>query len=220
MIDPVTVGTALLAHIEPHPGQARAFNAWYERDHFYANAMAGPGMYAGARWVATRACKRTRLTGDLLGGSYLATYWILPDRQAEWDEWSAREYARTPPDRLFAGRDHVHTGIYRFVFDLRTEGAPPPATALDHGFAGVVEVGGNADEVEEWAHHVLGPDVPLVMVFASQRTVLSDLNPGDHYVALGFCPDDPLTVPLPETAGFASAYIATVPGTDRYVDDL
>ena len=93
-----------------------AFNAWYERDHFYAAAMAGPGMYAGARWVATRACKDVRLPGRLFGdparGSYLATYWLLPGTQAEWDDWAARAYAATPPERLFAGREHLHTAVY------------------------------------------------------------------------------------------------------------
>ena len=57
--DPVTIGSAVVAYIEPAPGEAAAFNAWYERDHFYAAAMAGPGMYAGARWVAN-ACVQGR----------------------------------------------------------------------------------------------------------------------------------------------------------------
>ena len=43
----VAVGTAVIAYIEPHAGQAQAFNRWYERDHFYAATTAGPGAFVG-----------------------------------------------------------------------------------------------------------------------------------------------------------------------------
>ena len=53
----------IIAYIEPDAGQARAFNRWYERDHMYETATAGPGAFSGARWVATRACKAMRPPG-------------------------------------------------------------------------------------------------------------------------------------------------------------
>jgi len=40
--------------------------------------------------------------------------WVLPGKQAEWDEWVGREMATIAAEgRLFAGRDHVHTAVYR-----------------------------------------------------------------------------------------------------------
>jgi hypothetical protein len=233
--EPVAVGTAVVAYIEPHEGQARAFNAWYERDHFYAAAMAGPGMYAGARWVATRACKAVRpsttLFGDPARGSYLATYWVLPGAQEAWDEWARGVYASMPPERLFAGRDHVHTAVYRYLWEIRTEDAPPPATALDHGFDGVIAIASLApgEWVKDWARSLLSNRMTLMLAMASKRTIMSDSEPDDHVLVLGFCRDDPLAVwrdsvaPALERApglGFASPFVRTVPGTDRYTDEL
>jgi hypothetical protein len=233
--EPVPIGTAVVAYIEPHAGHARAFNAWYEGDHFYAAAMAGPGMYAGARWVATRECKAlrpdARLFGDPTRGSYLATYWVLPDRQAAWDEWAAREYESMPPERRFAERDHVHTAVYRYLWSTGTEDAPPPATALDHGFDGVIAVASLApsDWVADWARTLVSNELRLVLAFASRRTIMSDAQPTDHVLLLGFCRTDPLDVWRRRVApqlgaapglGFASPFLRTVPGTDRYTDSL
>jgi hypothetical protein len=233
--EPVTVGTAVVAYIEPHEGLARDFNRWYERDHFYAAAMAGPGMFAGARWVATRACKglrpEKRLFGDPERGSFLATYWILPGMHTEWEEWSTRQYASMPADRLFAGRDHIHTAAYRFLWEARTEDAPPPATALDHGFAGLVAIGSlaPADWVASWVRSVLCNELHLVVALASKRTIMSTAQPVDHVLLLGFCRNDPIEVWRRRIApnldampglGFASPFLRTIPGTDAYVDEL
>ncbi|HEX5097026.1 MAG TPA: hypothetical protein VFX21_13460 [Acidimicrobiia bacterium] len=225
MTEYVTVGTAVIAYIEPHEGRARAFNAWYERDHFYAAAMAGPGCYAGARWVATRDCKESRTEGWLFGdnavGSYLATYWILPGKQEEWDEWIAREYGSMPPERLFAARDHLHTAVYDFAWDSRADGAPIPATALDHGFAGVVVTGWtDGGAAREWAEWIIDAEVPLVMAFSPQRTIMSAANPPPHKLVLAFTRMDPRLTPLPLDAEYGSAFLATIPGTDTYVDEL
>ncbi len=231
MTDPVTIGSAVVAYIEPAAGEAAAFNAWYERDHFYAAAMAGPGMYAGARWVATRACKDARLPGRLFGdparGSYLATYWLLTGMQEEWDDWAVRAYAATPPERLFAGREHMHTAVYGCDWDVRADGAPPPATALDHGFAGVIAVATTGD-AHEWVDALVGPDLPLAVGFDPQRVIMSSANPEPHTLVLAFCTGDSLGV-WPRIApvlanrtdiGFASPFLRTIPGTDTYVDEL
>src|SRR3977135_1720358 len=104
----VRMGTAIVALIEPHAGQAREFNRWYERDHLYAATTAGPGAFAGARWVATRACKAVRRGGatgfgDAARGSFLTTVWLLVDTQAEWDAWVAqRMEGLRAQDRMFA----------------------------------------------------------------------------------------------------------------------
>ena len=61
---PVTLGSILLTLVEPHPGYEIAYNRWYERDHFYAGCLVGPGILAGARWVATREMKALRFPDD------------------------------------------------------------------------------------------------------------------------------------------------------------
>ena len=196
MTDPVTVGSAVVAYIEPAAGEAAAFNAWYERDHFYAAAMAGPGMYAGARWVATRACKDARLPGRLFGdparGSYLATYWLLPGAQAEWDDWAARVRTRR---RRGSGSSRVGSTCtprsYGCDWDLRAGRAPAPAAALDRGFPGVVAIATTGD-AREWADDLVGPDLPLVVGFGPQRVIMSSTNPGPHTLVLAFCTGDPL----------------------------
>ena len=50
---PVRVGMMLYTLVEPHPGRHRAYNRWYERDHFYSGVMTLPGSLSGQRWVAT-----------------------------------------------------------------------------------------------------------------------------------------------------------------------
>jgi hypothetical protein len=233
--DPVTIGTAVVAYIEPHAGAARDFNRWYDRDHFYAAAMAGPGMYAGARWVATRDCKAVRPANDLFGdparGSYLATYWVLPGMQATWDEWVGAEYARMPPARLFGARDHIHTSVYRYHWEARTEDAPPPATALDHGFAGVIVIASVAPVgwLADWARCTLSNDMHLLLAFTSARTIMTTTDAIDHVLLLGFCRADPLRVWRDRIApglntipglGFGSPFLRAIPGTDAYVDEL
>ena len=81
---PVKVGSMLLTLVDPNPGFERAYNRWYERDHYYGGCMVGPWLFAGSRWVATRPLKdlrwpadehrrpadrRRQLRGHLLGGA-------------------------------------------------------------------------------------------------------------------------------------------------------
>src|SRR6202008_354700 len=181
--------------------------------------MGGDGLYAGARWVATRDCKALRPSSAR--GTYLATYWVLPGMQEAWDEWAAREYAAMPPERLFAGRDHVHTAVYESPWDTRADGAPAPATALDHGFAGVVMIAGT--DLQAWSERVVNTDVPLVLGFTPGRTIMSSADPGEHELALAFTEIDPcvvwadLTLPA---AKFSGPFLATIPGTDTYTDEV
>jgi len=137
------LGTALVALIEPHPGQARAFNRWYEGDHYYSAVMAGPGVMAGGRWVATRAAKAARIGdgrfGDAVGASFLATYWVEQGGQARWDDWVPGRMAElVAQERMFAGRDHVHTAIYEPCWAVRSPAGPPVEFALDRHYAGLL----------------------------------------------------------------------------------
>jgi hypothetical protein len=233
----VGIGTAVVAFIEPHEGQARAFNRWYERDHFYAATTGGPGAFAGARWVANRACKAVRPTGatwfgDPGRGSFLTTVWLLDGKQDEWQRWVTTEMEglRTH-DRMFAGRDHIQTAVYRYCCEVRAEDAPSAAVALDHGFAGVIAivVPPGADSAETCAREIAGPEVPTIVGLTPELVLLSQANPPDHALVLAFTPDDPLAAwhsrvqpalaKLP-SVGFASPFLRTIPGTDAYVDDL
>jgi hypothetical protein len=233
----VAIGTAIVALIEPHEGQAREFNRWYERDHFYAATTAGPGAFAGARWVATRACKAVRPSGgqwfgDPARGSFLTTVWLLDGKQPEWDNWVTREMEDLrAQNRMFAGRDHVHTAVYRYCCEVRAEDAPSAAVALDHGFAGVIAIAAppGADSAEAWAREIVGPELPVIVGFTPERVILSQSEPPPHALVLGFTPDDPLGAWRSRVApalsrlpavGFASPFLRTIPGTDAYVDDL
>jgi hypothetical protein len=221
----VEIGTAIVSYIEPHPGQAVAFNRWYERDHFPAAVKAGPGVFAGARFVATRSCKQLRppsgrLFGDPARGSYLALAWVLPGKQAEWDEWVGREMATIAAEgRLFAGRDHVHTAVYRCTWH---SGSIDPIVALERGFPGLVVV---ADEHAVPRLDLPVTDLPVSVGLRLERTIVSQADPPPHELVLGWCAGDPLSAFAAWSAragacGFASPFLATVPGTDDYAGDL
>ncbi len=221
----VEIGTAIVSYIEPHPGQAVAFNRWYERDHFPATVKAGPGVFAAARFVATRSCKEMRpssgrLFGDPARGSYLGVAWVLPGKQAEWDEWVGREMeAITAQGRLFPGRDHVHTAVYRWIWQ---SGAVDAIVALDRGFAGAIVL---ADEHAAPRLDLPVEDLPVAVGLRLERTIVSEARPPPHELVLGLCAGDPLAAfntlwPSAEAFGFASPFLATIPGTDEYADDL
>jgi hypothetical protein len=211
----VEIGTAIVSYIEPSPGYARAFNEWYERDHFPAAVLAGPGVFSGARFVATRACKAQRRTdavlfGDPARGSYLALAWVVPGKQAEWDAWVAREMETiTAEGRLFPEREHIHTAVYEFV-----AATGEIVTALAHGYEGVVV---QADE-----HDVKALETGCAIDLVLARTIVSSANPPPHRLRIDFCASDPLKMFDAQglTAGFASAFIATIPGTDTYTEEL
>jgi hypothetical protein len=212
----IEIGTAIVSYIEPHPGQARAFNEWYERDHFPAAVLAGPGVFAGARFVATAACKAARpahgsLFGDPARGSYFALAWVLPRMQAEWDEWvvGAMETI-TAEGRLFPGREHVHTAVYRFV---DAHGETPAIVALDAGFPGVIARAGEVGT----------DDAPATVRLRLERTIVSSANPPAHDLVLSFCETDPMReFASMNTAAcaFASPFFAVVPGTNTYADEV
>jgi hypothetical protein len=141
----VALGTAVFALIEPHPGAARAFNRWYERDHLYTLRVA-PWTLAATRWVATRPLKALRTPADggvatpLTAGSYLTTAWIQAGGEEEHLSFvAAQGPALAAAGRLFPGREHVHTWRYRYLGAAsRDADGVPPELALDRGYPGLV----------------------------------------------------------------------------------
>jgi hypothetical protein len=240
------LATALVALIEPHAGRAREFNRWYEGDHYYSAVMAGPGVMAGGRWVATRAAKATRigdgLFGDPAGASFLATYWLEAGGQARWDDWVPGRMAElVAEERMFAGRDHIHTAVYGRSWAVRSPLGPPVEFALDHHYAGLLAMAIDPQDlgpaaIEAW-HRELVAAVPALAVsvgLTQLRFVLSALaapadDAGSHVLLLAFTDADPVALWADEVreralelgaVRFGGPFLATVPGTDTYVDEL
>ncbi|HEX7459702.1 MAG TPA: hypothetical protein VF279_03665, partial [Acidimicrobiales bacterium] len=114
---PVKVGSMLLTLVEPNPGFERSYNRWYERDHYYGGCMVGPWLFAGSRWVATRALKDLRwpasspIAVPTGAGSYAAIYWVEQGHHHEhFAEWSINQVRDLyTHGRGFPERTHVHT---------------------------------------------------------------------------------------------------------------
>jgi hypothetical protein len=143
---PVQVGTMLVTLVEPHKGYERAFNRWYERDHFYGGCLEGANTLAGTRFVATRELKNLRwpdataVASPADAGSYVAIYWIQAGRHADWLEWSTPQVrALYENGRGFPERTHVHTAMYSLAgADYRDADPVPVALALDRRYTGLV----------------------------------------------------------------------------------
>ncbi|MER3453032.1 MAG: hypothetical protein C4344_05130 [Acidimicrobiia bacterium] len=144
---PVKVGSMLLTLVDPTRGYERAYNRWYERDHFYAGCMIGPYLFAGSRWVATRALKDLRWPPDTTvadpsdAGSYLAIYWVERGHHVDhFDNW-ARPQVRAlyAQGRGFPERRHIHTALYDHIGAVYRDPDPVPVElALDHCYDGLV----------------------------------------------------------------------------------
>lgn len=211
----IELGTCLFTLVEPQRGQARAYNEWYERDHFYAGMTAMPHCFAGRRWVATRELK------DLAGvdrGSFLAVYWIEDGRHAAFlDAAVAALTELSAAGRMFEGRDHVHTGFYELAsWAERGAGGVPPELALDHPFPGLAAALGGDEPSPEGAAALRvtfepmatpGFDVPTDLL----HLLFLDASPED-------CTDDWRHAAL--GARWTRAFVPTVPGTETYLDRL
>ena len=146
---PVKVGSMLLTLVDPERGYEKAYNRWYERDHFYAGCLIGPYLFAGSRWVATRELKRLRWPRESAvalpvdAGSFLAVYWVLrghhDEHFAAWARPQVRDlYAQ---GRGFPCRTHVHTALYDHLGAVyRDEDPVPVELAHDRGYDGLVGV--------------------------------------------------------------------------------
>lgn len=154
--DPIRLGTMLFTLVEPHRGHEVAYNRWYERDHFYAGCQIGAYNFAGSRFVATHDLKALRypapsdaggpspIVADPSTGSYLALYYVLDGHHDEWNRWAVDQVnVLHAAGRMFAERDHMHTGLYRFEWEhRRDEDGVPAELTLDHRFPGMVSVFG------------------------------------------------------------------------------
>jgi hypothetical protein len=161
----VRVGGALITLVEPHAGFEAAYNRWYEDDHFYSGAMAGPWIFSGRRFVATSDLRSMR--PDLLApiaqppesGCYISLYWITAGQEDAAERWGfhAMADALVPHGRGFAERSHVYTAFHRFRSAFFRDESPLKAeTCLAHPFSGlyteVIDAAtiGEFEEVMRW----------------------------------------------------------------------
>jgi hypothetical protein len=141
------IGSALITMVEPHPGHERAYNRWYEDDHFISGAMSMPWMFAGRRWVATRDLQDLRYPADsavakpITAGCYITVYWINEGRYADHMDWTVAINRRLLPDgRVFQERTHVFTSFQNYLGVVYRDGdaGPRDIHALNHPYKRLV----------------------------------------------------------------------------------
>lgn len=265
----VQVGSLLYTLVDPSRGYERAYNRWYERDHFYSGCMVGPWLFAGRRWVATKDLKAMRFPADspaehavadpIIAGSYLATYFIHKGHEAEHFEWANKQvFELYENDRGFPERHHAHTSLY-FITDTdhRDPDGVPPHMALDHPYGGLISVHvDRADGINQTDWVAWFRDNALTELFDAQmgavdqvlhwRPIIPKGEEGNAPMKLGtgpgtrqrsmllmFLKDHPEGVwtavekfaAAVDESGLATVrmvapFIPTIPGTDRYTDQL
>ena len=245
----VRLGSMLFTLVEPHRGHEAAYNRWYERDHFYAGCLVGPWLFAGRRWVATRALKDLRFGTDVdrfggaARGSYVAVYWILDGRHDDHVDWALRQVHWLHANgRMFAERDHVHTLMYRHAWTTGTSGVPAEL-ALDHPFSGMTATlvrpapGVTTDEVGRFVAERFTPELELgftpIPLDPDAPVAQEGADVEGCSLHLSFTHDSPATwwdeqraaarVLADEGVGqmlWTAPFIPTIPGTDTYTDEL
>jgi hypothetical protein len=249
----VRLGSMLFTLVEPHRGHELAYNRWYERDHFYAGCMVGPWLFAGRRFVATRPLKDLRFgaDADLFGGadlgSYLAVYWILDGRHDDHVDWALRQVQWLHAHgRMYAGRDHVHTLLYRHEFTASRAGARaiPPELALDHPFGGLAATlvrpaaGITAEHVGDYVRATFAPELelgfsPIPLPADAPVTQQGQDRLEGCLLHLSFTTAGPDTWWDEQRAAadrlradgigemlWTAPFVPTIPGTDTYTDQL
>jgi hypothetical protein len=140
------IGAALITMVEPHVGHERAYNRWYEDDHYNAGAMAFPWMWAGRRWVAPVRYQAVRYPADsavaqpVATGKYISTYWITDGQYENHLRWAVGTNHRLFADgRVYLERDHTFTSFQRYLGPIyRDDDGPRDIHALDYPYGGLV----------------------------------------------------------------------------------
>lgn len=258
--EPIRIGSLLWVFTDPHRGHEKAYNRWYERDHYFAGCMIGANTVAGSRWVATRRHKAARFPAEPdMGfgredGSYACVYYILDGHHAEWLDWATPQvHELYAADRGFGPRTHYNTGTYEHQWRAYRDPDPVPVElALDHRYPGLVALwverheGVSQADVDRWFEQTLPgwlADSPVASVSSWSTIPLLETKtafvPDDHAASdrrslqLHFLEGDPLDswdrytdldARVRESGlaqiAFAAPFIATVVGTDKYIDEL
>ena len=202
----VGIGGALITMVEPHPGHERAYNRWYEDDHFYAGAMCMPWMMAGRRFVATRDLQLLRHPEDsfiaqpVTAGCYIHLYWITVGHVRDHEAWTqATNLQLTALGRRHEERTHVFTEFPGYVgATYRDAEGPRDIHSLDYPYEGMVlevvdaQPGTPRDELDEWLAAEYVPSIqqrPGSTVSQSLRFV--SRRPSDEGAAAGAAENNP-----------------------------
>ncbi|GAA0603663.1 hypothetical protein GCM10009547_01610 [Sporichthya brevicatena] len=246
----VRLGSALMTLTDPDRGAEIAFNRWYERDHFYGGAVLGPGVLAGARFLARDTEKMMRIVpegDDPDRGTMLALYWLADNGGDYWRWCTGNVNLLAVQGRMTAPGQ---------VRDMRWLPAPwaesaavdgvPAALALDRRFPAVVvsiveSEARTAEDLdtayrEECARSLCSEPGVALVIGASPQVI--DLRTGPtpgaraETAAVWFFEDqlrlaafidahEKAVADLGEARTvWLSPFVATVPGTDTHLDRL
>jgi hypothetical protein len=209
--------------------------------------ISGTRFVATRECKAKRYPADSPITPDPSAGSYLALYWVLAGKFGDWIQWGTNQVNWLHAnDRMFPHRDHIHTLMYKFSSETHaTDDGVPTELALDHRYPGLVLVigelaeGATVDDVSAWfEEQPLNADqrvtfTPVPLLADAPKDVPRD-TAADRFLQLYFLEEDPVAVWDERFAGlgdafgktgygrivFASPFIATIPGTDTYTDQL
>jgi hypothetical protein len=146
---------------------------------------------------------------------------------------------------MFPHRDHIHTLLYRYKgADRRDADGVPAELALDHPFRGLaaVVVERPDDDAPAAAHPALAPDSAIALVLSfkgipmppgapvtqpglenvprrEMQLWFADSEPENWWPAVQAYADERRAVG-DGIVRWASPFVPTVPGTDRYTDQL
>ncbi len=212
--------------------------------------FAGRRFVATRRLKDLRFPATTSVIDDVMKGSYLALYWIVRGRHEEAEAWAVQQVNQLIAEkRMLPSRVQAIAGFYEHSFTVwRDRNGVPPELALDHPFDGAVLVmldrneGVGQDEFERWCRdEYLPPRLAgstAALCLGLQPLPLPDDAPS--YVVrpeglerrslhLYFLESDPEACwdeliasqdPALGQVTYAAGFIPTIPGSDRYVDEL
>ena len=186
------------------------------------------------------------ITPDPTSGSYLAVYWILAGKFGEWIQWGTNQVNWLHEnDRMFPHRDHIHTLMYKYRGEVHADDDGVPAElALDRRYPGIVlvigELAEGQDPDDRWVQSRPLPSRPRSRSrsrrsrcsatrpatcpatpprTASATSTSSTTRPGDLGRAVRSARRRPGAVGR-RHGRVRLAVPGTVPGTDRYTDQL
>ncbi len=252
------LGKAIISLIEPAPGQERAYNRWYEDDHAAISAFACPWVFAGKRWVATKALRSLRssasgaVAGSIDQGCYLAAYWLIDGRYEDFLAF-ARPLVLdrlVPEGRMKPPRTHVFTNDQDYLGAVyRDASGPRDIHALSYPYPGLALQVIDAPSPKgraallDWLREEYVPAVlkdspaAMALIFAATSPVkpkpgidwydrrltlmwFLDVEPEGVWADLFAVQDGAIAASRLGKVELASPFIPTLPGTDRYVDEL
>ena len=184
------LGHALITMVEPDPATVVEYNEWYERDHFLSGVLAGPGAFAGRRWVATKALKAERSPSDSpiarppTMGTFITIYWIERDQLQAHCDWGFPEAVRLGGlGRMRTDRQHVSTAYYDVVGSAGRGDRPVPVElALHHPYTGLLMIwtagdSGDDESAARLRESLVGDDSPIASVVSFRPTTLPPPHP-------------------------------------------